>query len=88
MIKKGFVLFFFYSFVFSQDNLLLRQADTLTSSMIGEETITRLDGNIIFQKKDIILKGSFATQSDKNSIINLYGDVSVSYTHLTLPTKA
>lgn len=77
MIKKGFVLFFFYSFVFSQDNLLLRQADTLTSSMIGEETITRLDGNIIFQKKDIILKGSFATQSDKNSIINLYGDVSI-----------
>lgn len=77
MIKKGFVLFFLCTSLFSQDKLLLKQADILTSSAIGNETITRLDGNIIFQKTDTTLKGNFATQSDKNSIINLYGDVSV-----------
>ncbi len=77
MIKRGFVLFFLCTSLLSQDKLLLKQADTLTSSTIGNETITRLNGNIIFQKTDTTLKGNFATQSDKNSLINLYGDVSI-----------
>ena len=77
MVKKGFVLFFLFSFVLGQDKLLLKQADTLTSSVIESETITKLNGNIIFQKTDTILKGDFATQSNENPIINIYGNVSI-----------
>ena len=51
MVKKGFVLCLMCSFMFSQDKLLLKQADTLTSSTTASETITKLDGNIIFQKQ-------------------------------------
>ncbi len=77
MVKKGFVLLFLFSFLLSQDKLLLKQADTLTSSVIESETITKLNGNIIFQKTDTILKGDFATQSNQTPIINLYGNVSI-----------
>ena len=77
MVKKGFVLLFLFSFVLGQDKLLLKQADTLTSSVIQSETITKLNGNIIFQKTDTILKGDFATQSNENPIINIYGNVSI-----------
>ena len=77
MVKKGFVLFFLSSFLFSQDKLVLKQADILTSSVIQSETITRLDGDIIFQKTDTTLKGNFANQSNQTPIINLYGDVSI-----------
>jgi lipopolysaccharide assembly outer membrane protein LptD (OstA) len=84
MVKKGFVLCLMCSFIFSQDKLFLKQADTLTSSTTTSETITKLDGNIIFQKTDTILKGSFANQSNQNSIINLYGDVSVEQPNQTI----
>ena len=84
MVKKGFVLCLMCSFMFSQDKLLLKQADTLTSSTTASETITKLDGNIIFQKTDTILKGNFANQSNQNSIINLYGDVSVQQPNQTI----
>ncbi len=77
MVKKGFVLLFLFSFLLSQDKLLLKQADTLTSSVVESETITKLNGNIIFQKTDTILKGDFATQSNQTPIINLYGNVSI-----------
>ena len=77
MVKKGFVLLLLSSFLFSQDKLLLKQADTLTSSVIQSETITQLDGDIIFQKTDTILKGNFATQSNQTPITNLYGNVSI-----------
>ena len=77
MVKKGFILLFLFSFLLSQDKLLLKQADTLTSSVIESETITKLNGNIIFQKTDTILKGDFATQSNQTPIINLYGNVSI-----------
>lgn len=77
MVNKGFILLFLFSFLFGQDKLLLKQADTLTSSVVESETITKLNGNIIFQKKDAILKGDFATQSNQTPIINLYGNVSI-----------
>ena len=77
MVKKGFVLLLLSSFLVSQDKLLLKQADTLTSSVIQSETITQLDGDIIFQKTDTILKGNFATQSNQTPITNLYGNVSI-----------
>ena len=77
MVKKGFILLFLFSFLLSQDKLLLKQADTLTSSVVESETITKLNGNIIFQKTDTILKGDFATQSNQTPIINLYGNVSI-----------
>mgnify|MGYP003963070565 FL=1 len=84
MVKKGFVLCFMCSFIFSQDKLLLKQADILTSSTTESETITKLDGNVVFQKTDTILKGNFANQSNQNSIINLYGDVSIEQPNQTI----
>ena len=54
MIKKGFVLFFLCTSLFSQDKLLLKQADILTSSTIGKETVQGWM-EILFFRKQILL---------------------------------
>ena len=75
--KKVCVLFFLLNFALSQEKLELKQADSLSSKEQNSETITILKGNIIFQKGDTFLYGNKAIQSNKNSLIKLYGDVKV-----------
>ena len=75
MIKKSFVLAFLLSISFTQDKLILQQADLLESSVINNETITQLSGNIIFKKNDTVLKSDFATQYAKSPLVKLNNNV-------------
>jgi len=75
MIKKSFVFAFLLSISFTQDKLILQQADLLESSVINNETITQLSGNIIFKKDDTVLKSDFATQYAKSPLVKLNNNV-------------
>ena len=77
VIKKVCVLFFLLNLVLSQDKLELKQADSLSSKEQNSETITILNGNIIFQKGDTFLYGNKAIQSNQNSLVKLYDNVKV-----------
>ena len=77
VIKKVYVLFFLLNLVFSQDKIELKQADSLSSIQINNETLTSLKGNIIFKKGSQLLFGDRATQSSDNSIIKLYDNVKI-----------
>ena len=50
VIKKICVLFFFLNIVLSQDKIELKQAESLSSLEINNETVTSLKGDIIFKK--------------------------------------
>jgi len=77
VMKKFFVLVLFISIGIAQEKLILQQADLLQSSVINEETVTKLSGNIIFKKDDSILKSDFATQYDKSPLVKLNDNVVV-----------
>jgi hypothetical protein len=50
VMKKFFVLVLFISIGIAQEKLILQQADLLQASVVNEETVTKLSGNIIFKK--------------------------------------
>ena len=77
VIKKVCVLFFLLNLVFAQDKIELKQADSLSSIQINNETLTSLNGNIIFKKGDQFLFGDRATQSSDNTLIKLYDNVKI-----------
>ena len=77
VIKKVYVLFFLLGLSFSQDKIELKQADSLSSKTFNQQTITTLDGNIIFQKDDMLLNGDTAIQSSKDNILTLYNNVKI-----------
>ncbi|GIS42686.1 MAG: hypothetical protein Ct9H90mP15_07260 [Candidatus Neomarinimicrobiota bacterium] len=52
VMKKFFVLVLFISIGIAQEKLILQQADLLQASVVNEETVTKLSGNIIFKKSD------------------------------------
>ena len=66
MIKKFFVFVFLLSISFTQDKLILQQADLLQSSVVNNETITQLSGNIIFKKNDIEVINCIDKKFDPN----------------------
>ena len=84
VMKKFFVLVLFISTSIAQEKLILQQADLLQSSVIKEETITKLSGNIIFKKDDSILKSDFATQYDKSPLVKLNDNVVVNQKNQTI----
>ena len=77
VIKKICVLFFLLGFVYSQDKIELKQADSLSSKEINQQTITTLDGNIIFRKETMLLYGDTAIQSSQNNILKLFSNVKI-----------
>jgi lipopolysaccharide assembly outer membrane protein LptD (OstA) len=77
VIKKVCVLFFLLGFVYSQDKIELKQADSLSSKEINQQTITTLDGNIIFRKETMLLYGDTAIQSSQNNILKLFSNVKI-----------
>ena len=77
VIKKIFVLFFFLNIVLSQDKIELKQADSLSSIQIDNETVTSLKGGVIFKKGNQLLFGDRAIQSSKNNQIKLFDNVKV-----------
>ena len=77
VIKKVCVLFFLLGFVYSQDKIELKQADFLSSKEINQQTITTLDGNIIFRKETMLLYGDTAIQSSQNNILKLFSNVKI-----------
>ena len=71
--KKVSVLFFLLNLVFAQDRIELKQADSLSSIQIDNETITSLNGNIIFKKGNQFLFGDRAIQSvTKEKLISFF----------------
>ena len=64
-------------FVYSQDKIELKQADSLSSKEINQQTITTLDGNIIFRKETMLLYGDTAIQSSQNNILKLFSNVKI-----------
>ena len=83
-MKKFFVLVLLISTGIAQEKLILQQADLLQSSVIKEETVTKLSGNIIFKKDDSILKSDFATQYDKSPLVKLNDNVIVTQQNQTI----
>ena len=77
VIKKICVLFFFLNIVLSQDKIELKQADSLSSLQIDNETVTSLKGGVIFKKGSQLLFGDRAIQSSKNNQIKLFDNVKV-----------
>ena len=77
VIKKICVLFFFLNIVLSQDKIELKQADSLSSLQINNETVTSLKGDVIFKKGDQLLFGDRAIQSSDNNQITLYDNVKI-----------
>ena len=77
VIKKVCVLFFLLGFVYSQDKIELKQADSLSSKEINQQAITTLDGNIIFRKETMLLYGDTAIQSSQNNILKLFSNVKI-----------
>ena len=77
VIKKVCVLFFLLGFVYSQDKIELKQADSLSSKEINQQTINTLDGNIIFRKENMLLYGDTAIQSSQNNILKLFSNVKI-----------
>ncbi len=77
VIKKICVLFFFLNIVLSQDKIELKQADSLSSMQINNETVTSLKGDVIFKKGDQLLFGDRAIQSSDNNQITLYDNVKI-----------
>lgn len=77
VIKKVCVLFFLLGFVYSQDKIELKQADSLSSIEINQQTITTIDGNIIFRKETMLLYGDTAIQSSQNNILKLFSNVKI-----------
>ena len=77
VIKKVCVLFLLLGFVYSQDKIELKQADSLSSKEINQQTITTLDGNIIFRKETMLLYGDTAIQSSQNNILKLFSNVKI-----------
>ena len=77
VIKKVCVLFLLLNLSFSQDRIELKQANSLSSKELNKETITTLDGDIIFQKGSIFMYGDTGIQSNKNNILKLYNNVKV-----------
>ena len=77
VIKKVCVLFFLLGFVYSQDKIELKQADSLSSKEINQKTISTLDGNIIFRKETMLLYGDTAIQSSQNNILKLFSNVKI-----------
>jgi lipopolysaccharide assembly outer membrane protein LptD (OstA) len=77
VIKKVCVLFFLLGFVYSQDKIELKQADSLSSKEINQQAITTLDGNIIFRKETMLLYGDTAIQSSQNNILRLFSNVKI-----------
>ncbi|MED5269076.1 MAG: LptA/OstA family protein, partial [Candidatus Neomarinimicrobiota bacterium] len=83
-MKKFFVLVLFISIGIAQEKLILQQADLLQASVVNEETVTKLSGNIIFKKSDSILKSNFATQYDKSPLVKLNDNVVVTQENQTI----
>ncbi|MFL2511140.1 MAG: putative LPS assembly protein LptD [Candidatus Neomarinimicrobiota bacterium] len=77
VIKKVYVLFFLLSIIFSQDKIELKQADSLSSKAINQQTVTTLSGNIIFQKDGMLLYADTGVQSSQNNILKLYSNVKI-----------
>ena len=77
VIKKICVLFFFLNIVLSQDKIELKQADSLSSIQIDNETVTSLKGGVVFKKGNQLLFGDRAIQSSKNNQIKLFDNVKV-----------
>tara|TARA_A100000164_G_scaffold381541_1_gene433680 strand:- start:2535 stop:5789 length:3255 start_codon:yes stop_codon:yes gene_type:complete len=77
VIKKIGVLLFSFSIIFSQDKIELKQANSLSSKELNQQTITTLEGNVIFQKDSMLLYGDTAIQSSENSILRLYNNVKI-----------
>ena len=77
VIKKICVLFFFLNIVLSQDKIELKQADSLSSLQINNETVTSLKGDIIFKKGSQLLFGDRAIQSSEYNQIELFDNVKV-----------
>ena len=84
VMKKFFVLVLFISIGIAQEKLILQQADLLQSSVVNEETVTKLSGNIIFKKDDSVLKSDFATQYDKSPLVKLNDNVIVNQANQTI----
>ena len=77
MLKTVFAFLLGSSLLFSQEKLFLKQADSLTSSTNNAETITKLNGNVLFQKNDTIFRSDMAIQSNLHPIIDFYGNISI-----------
>ncbi len=84
VMKKFFVLVLFISIGIAQEKLILQQADLLQASVVNEETVTKLSGNIIFKKSDSVLKSNFATQYDKSPLVKLNDNVVVTQENQTI----
>ena len=77
VIRKICVLFFFLNIALSQDKIELKQADSLSSIQIDNETITSLKGGVVFKKGNQLLFGDRAIQYSKNNQIKLFDNVKV-----------
>ena len=65
VIKKICVLFFFLNIVLSQDKIELKQAESLSSLEINNETVTSLKGDIILRKVvNYFLETGLSTQAN------------------------
>ena len=84
VIKKVCVLFFLLGLTFTQDKIELKQATSLSSKEINQQTITTLEGNIIFQKGSMLLYGDTAIQSSQNNILKLYNNVKIEDANKTI----
>ena len=84
VIKNVCVLLIFLCFSNGQETLQLKQADSLSSKNINNESVTVLKGNIIFKKDSKLLFGDKAIQSNSSGVVQLSENVSIKDDDMTI----
>ena len=84
VIKNVCVLLIFLCFSNGQETLQLKQADSLSSKNINNESVTVLKGNIIFKKDSKLLFGDKAIQSNSSGVVQLSENVRIKDDDMTI----
>lgn len=84
-IKPKYIFKFVYllNFIISENRLILKQANILESKTINGESIRFIEGNVIFEKGDLILKCQKGQYFEKKGQAILYDKVSAIKEDLT-----
>jgi len=84
VIKNVYVLLIFLCFAYGQESLELKQADSLSAKNINNESVTILEGNIVFKKDSKMLYGDKAIQSNTSGIVKLSNNVKIEDENMTI----
>ena len=78
-----FMLPYILTFTFAEDRLILKQAKILESRTIDKESIRLIEGDVIFEKGNLILKCQKGRYFEKEGKVVLYDQVSAFKDELT-----